>query len=391
MDIQTLSIVTCVSAATMAGTLGAMYRFNTGDACLKDWSLAGLLFLANSLIGFLSLSLPLHLDPVVIGVANACTITGYVLMLSGVRLYLRHSPVRRLALALGLLTLVLDVLPGVRDQLQWRLLLAWPVIVAIHAAIAVEIYRERGQWARPAVKLLFLLTLAYAVQQGVRLLLLAQAMLHGDAISLNDSVFTAGRLLMFVYLLLGGLACALLVIQDKAEELRRRADVDPLTGWRNRHGWDAAMGAEFQRAGRNGGGFHVVSFDIDHFKAVNDSHGHDVGDQALRHVTALVAQELRGYDLRFRIGGEEFVVCAPGLQAAVLAERIRARVAAHPLVTSAGEVKLTVSVGFSDAEAGDTGWKVVAQRADQALYQAKRGGRNRIEGLGAGNSDLAWA
>ena len=391
MDIRTLAIVTCVCAATMATTLGFMRRLSPGDNGLKDWACAGMLFLGNSVIGLLGLSFPLHLHAVVIGAANACTIAGYVLMLSGVRVYLQRPPMRQLALWLGLLTLGLDLLPGVRDQLELRLLLAWPVIVATHFAIALEIYRARGPWARPAVKLLFVLTVAYAVQQAVRLALLAQFVLHGDPISLNDNVFTAGRLLMFVYLLLGTMVCALLVIQDKAEELRRHADVDPMTGWHNRRSWDAVMEAEFQRGRRTGAGFHVVMFDIDHFKAVNDRYGHDVGDQAIRHVTAVVAQELRGYDRRFRIGGEEFVVCAPGLDAAQLAERIRARVAARPLQTMAGEVALTVSVGFSEAAVDDPGWNAVARRADRALYEAKRGGRNRIEGPGAGLSDLAWA
>lgn len=391
MDIRTLGIVTCVCAATMATTLGVMSRLSPADGCLKDWTLAALLFLANSLFGVVVLSYGLHPHPVAVAMANACTIAGYVLMLSGVRLYLGRPPARHQALLLGLLTLGLGLLPGVRDHLEWRLLLGWPIIVVTHFAVAAELCQEPRQLAKPAMKLLLALTLAYAVQQLVRLLVLAQAMFQGDPISLNDSVFTAGRLLMFVYLLLSTMTCALLVLQDKAEELKRHADVDPMTGWHNRRTWDGVMAAEFQRGRRTGAGFHVVMFDIDHFKNVNDRHGHDIGDQAIRHVAALVAQELRGYDRRFRIGGEEFVVCAPGLQAAVLAERIRARIASHPLQTTKGEVALTVSVGYGDVQPDDADWRAVALRADQALYQAKRSGRNRVEGFCAPASDLAWA
>jgi diguanylate cyclase (GGDEF)-like protein len=391
MDIRTLGIVTCVCAATMATTLGVMSRLSPADRCLKDWTQAALLFLANSIFGVVVLSYDLHPHPVAVALANASTIAGYALMLSGVRRYLQRPSARQLALLLGLLTLVLDLLPGVRSHLEWRLLLGWPIIVGIHVAVVVELCREPRQLAKPAMKPLLALTLAYAVQQLLRLLVLAQAMFHGAPISLNDSVFTSGRLLMFVYLLLATMACALLVLQDKAEELKRHADVDPMTGWHNRRTWDDVMDAEFQRGRRTGAGFHVVMFDIDHFKAVNDRYGHDIGDQAIRHVAASVAQELRGYDRRFRIGGEEFVVCAPGLQAAVLAERIRARVASRPLLTTNGEVVLTVSVGYGDVQADDADWKAVAQRADQALYQAKRSGRNRVEGFCPPGLDLAWA
>jgi len=392
MDIGTLAVVTCVCAATMATTLGVMSRLSPGYNGLKDWTVAGLLFLANSLFGLVSMAMPAHPHPVLVGLANGSVIAAYALMLSGLLVYLGRPPARRLALGLGLLTLALNQLPGVRDQIEWRLLLGWPPIVATHVAMAVALYRDRVQWARPAVKLFFVLMAAYAAQQFVRFVLLAHAMAQGDPVSLNDGVLTAGRLLMFVYLLLGTMACVLLVLQDKAEELKRHADIDPMTGWHNRRTWDDVMAAEFQRARRTGQDFHVVVFDIDHFKAVNDRYGHDVGDQVIRHVAALVAQELRGYDRRFRIGGEEFVVCAPGLDGGVLAERVRARVAGHPLQSTAGQVALTVSVGYSNAAVGDADWRPVARRADEALYDAKRGGRNRAEGRqAAAPSDLALA
>lgn len=391
MDIRTLAVVTCVCAATMAVTLGLMSRLSASDRCLKEWALAGLLFFGNSLVGVFGLTHTPHVSPVLVALANASVVTAYWLMASGLRAYLGRRSFWQGAFLLGGVTLVVNLLPAFA-RLELRLLFGWPLIVAAQALVAADIWRERGRRTRPAMRLLLVLTLFFATQQLIRWLVLAQAMAVGGGIDLTHPILTIGRLLMFAYLLFSTVLCALLVLQDKADELRRQADVDPMTGWHNRRTWDAAMEAEFQRSRRTGAGFHVVMFDIDHFKTVNDRYGHDIGDQAIRHVSAVVAQELRAYDRRFRIGGEEFAVCAPGLQAGALAERLRARVAAQPLPTAAGDIALTISVGYSEVDAGDTGWRAVAQRADQALYEAKRLGRNRAEGPPpAPMSDLALA
>jgi len=125
-------------------------------------------------------------------------------------------------------------------------------------------------------------------------------------------------------------------------------------------------------------GFAVVSMDIDHFKRVNDTFGHGVGDETLRAIAQLMQQNSRTNDLPCRVGGEEFVLLLPGssLQiAADVAERLRASIAAADIETVG---HITVSLGVALWHPTGDSISAVLERADQLLYQAKKGGRNRV-------------
>jgi two-component system cell cycle response regulator len=124
-------------------------------------------------------------------------------------------------------------------------------------------------------------------------------------------------------------------------------------------------------------------FDIDHFKSVNDTFGHDVGDEILKGVAQRVAGNMRNFDMVARHGGEEFVVVMPdtsGDMALAVAERLCQRIAAEPFAISAepGKRDVTVSIGLTDYVPGDTAEEML-KRADRAMYRAKHGGRNRVE------------
>jgi diguanylate cyclase (GGDEF)-like protein len=169
------------------------------------------------------------------------------------------------------------------------------------------------------------------------------------------------------------------------DRLAGEARVDPLTGLLNRRGLEERMEAEMSRAEREDTPLGAVVFDLDRFKHVNDAHGHEIGDRVLVWLGALLKEEARGVDVAARIGGEEFVVLLPGADdeaAHVFAERVR-----HAVERSAGdggrarmglsaELRLTVSAGVASAVAPVDGPALLAA-ADQALYAAKRGGRNR--------------
>jgi len=376
MDILTLTVVTCLTAATMAVAMGAMARFNPSDTCLRDWAFAGLLFLGNGVLGLVALSLPL--PPWVVVMANACTIAAYLFVWSGLRAYLGLPSVHRWVWAVTSAVVLVSILPAVRASLTWRLLVGWPVIAAtcyVAAALILQVPRRERSAALVAMAVWMGL---YASQQALRVVLLLRTVLSGEAMDWNSVLMTAGRLLLFLFILLTSMLCALLVIQQKAAALKRSADVDPLTGWFNRRAMGQLLGAELARARRTGSELHLLVFDIDHFKRVNDQHGHAAGDAAIRHVTHAVAQELRDYDLRFRIGGEEFVIGVPGGQSMVLAERLRASVEATQFKAGEVLVPISVSVGCGAVLATDTSWESVLQRADAALYEAKRNGRNRV-------------
>ena len=167
--------------------------------------------------------------------------------------------------------------------------------------------------------------------------------------------------------------------------LEDEARIDPLTGLLNRRGLEERMGAEISRAEREGTSLGAVAFDLDHFKSVNDDHGHEIGDRVLVWLGALLKEQARGIDIAARVGGEEFVVLLPRADAAaarVFAERVRETVAASRPEDGRGReglsdaLALTVSAGVAASGTPVDGHALLAA-ADQALYAAKRGGRNR--------------
>lgn len=168
------------------------------------------------------------------------------------------------------------------------------------------------------------------------------------------------------------------------EALARLARRDALTGLPNRRAFDEALAREVARAERGGAPLAVVALDVDHFKRVNDLHGHAAGDAALEAVAGRARDALRAGDLLARVGGEEFAALLPGAalaDAREVAERIRGAVSASPVVVTAAAVPLvlTVSLGCATLGPGEGAAALVA-RADARLYDAKHGGRNRVEG-----------
>ena len=158
-------------------------------------------------------------------------------------------------------------------------------------------------------------------------------------------------------------------------------DLDPLTGVHNRRNMLVELNRERDRALRTGASLAVGLCDIDHFKSVNDAHGHAVGDIVLLATAGRLIANLRPYDSIYRYGGEEFLLAFPNADAAVtrtIAERLRAALSETPIpVNEELAVPVTASFGFSLIDDESTVEQTIEQ-ADRALYQAKRAGRNRV-------------
>lgn len=171
--------------------------------------------------------------------------------------------------------------------------------------------------------------------------------------------------------------------QSLIDELRLRANTDYLTGILNRRAFVAASNQRLQRARDCRETLAVLLFDIDHFKAVNDAHGHEAGDQVLIRIAALVRDELRDGEILARHGGEEFVVMPAYCQleqACALAERLRLAIASAPLTLADGQLlRVTASFGVASATGPAAALDDLLHAADLALYSAKRKGRNRVE------------
>jgi diguanylate cyclase (GGDEF)-like protein len=162
------------------------------------------------------------------------------------------------------------------------------------------------------------------------------------------------------------------------------ASTDPLTGLLNRRRFLEQAETEFLRSQRYQHELAVVMLDIDHFKTINDAHGHFVGDQVLTAMSRAAESLLRATDIMGRWGGEEFVILMPETPlagAAILAERLREVLAQLAIDSAAGALRFTISAGVAARGGPDAGITDIMQRADSALYAAKELGRNRIQVL----------
>ncbi|HEY0818940.1 MAG TPA: sensor domain-containing diguanylate cyclase, partial [Rhizobacter sp.] len=171
-------------------------------------------------------------------------------------------------------------------------------------------------------------------------------------------------------------------LKQTRDQLEALATTDPLTGALNRRAVSEAAQAELRRARRHGKPFAALLLDIDHFKRVNDTHGHQAGDRVLQQVAAACGTQLREIDRFGRWGGEEFIVLLPETDldgAQVVAERVRQAVAASSVAGNDGlPIAITTSIGAASLSPHDEHLEALLARADTALYQAKHDGRNCV-------------
>jgi len=390
MDSFTLVVAAALAGTIMVVSMGLLYFASLRRTCMVNWALAGLCFALSSVIGACAIKCQLH-HFLVPACGNVLYIAGHYGILAGLR---RHFGLRaRWDVLAGLAAIVFGVhlFPAVLASVGYRMFLFTPMIVAIDLAAAWLLWRRQDSATRLAYLPMLALEVFFAFQQGLRTLYQAVA---GDAhLTFMGSQFlqTAGSLFVLVFLSVATMGCALIVYHDQAQALRRASLTDMLTGWLNRRALHDIALREFQRSQRGGNAIHFITFDIDHFKSINDRYGHGVGDAAICHVTAVAARVLRGCDAMFRIGGEEFAVLVSDSRlggVCRVAERLREMVAVSPLHTDGHEVRMTVSVGVAAPAAQDGKWEDILRRADEALYHAKHHGRNRVSVHGI---DLAGA
>ncbi len=169
------------------------------------------------------------------------------------------------------------------------------------------------------------------------------------------------------------------------EELERTARLDFLTGIFNRRAIEDLASRAISAARRHGMPLAIMILDLDHFKRINDAHGHEVGDHALLETVRRMREAMRAEDLVGRLGGEEFVAVMPEMDLAgafAAAERLRRSFSDRPMFINSGserlEIVVTVSIGITVLEQGDQLFSHLLRRADQAMYAAKAGGRNLV-------------
>ena len=182
----------------------------------------------------------------------------------------------------------------------------------------------------------------------------------------------------YIYKLNMNLRMAQTELKRANEHLEQQATTDALTGLYNRFRYIDSLETEMKRAERYGSQFCLIMFDIDHFKGINDTFGHTIGDQVLQEIARLIRDNVRGPEVVARWGGEEFMIIAPNItlkESVCFADRIRSTIEQNEF-TEAG--KVTCSFGVTGFTKGDT-VECMIKRVDDALYKAKQNGRNRVE------------
>jgi two-component system cell cycle response regulator len=176
-------------------------------------------------------------------------------------------------------------------------------------------------------------------------------------------------------------------LRDNMQTTMEMAITDGLTGLHNRRYLERHLSVLVQQAVARGKPLSLLILDIDHFKAINDTHGHAAGDDVLREFSRRVRKAVRGIDLACRLGGEEFVVAMPdtdGALALLVGERIRQKIAGEAFQAEAGAtMSVTVSIGVASLASSSDTAQILMKRADDALYRAKREGRNRVAAAAA--------
>jgi diguanylate cyclase (GGDEF)-like protein len=380
MDSFTLVVASALVSGTMAVKMLLLYRASSRQPCLLDWSLSGMFFLVSNLIGAIAAKYQVSYI-IAPALANMFYIAGHACILVGVRRHLFLRPRYDVLALLALAVLAVHILPYVHSSVGHRLFLFTPVVVGINLGVVWLLWQQPDAEARRAYRPLLMLELLFLVQMSMRALYMLASEDHQLTFMGSEFLQTSGSLFVLVFLSVVTMSCSLIVTYQQEEALRRASLTDALTGWLNRRALHDLARREFQRCQRTGTPLFFITFDIDHFKSINDRYGHSVGDAAICHVTTLSARALRGYDALFRMGGEEFAVLVDGGSLAGvtgMAQRLREQIAATPLEAQGMSVPMTVSVGVAAARSGDTLWEDILRRADEVMYHAKRHGRNRV-------------
>ncbi|WP_109806974.1 sensor domain-containing diguanylate cyclase [Sphingosinithalassobacter portus] len=231
---------------------------------------------------------------------------------------------------------------------------------------------------RPVDRILFWVLLVFALHFFPRTLLtIGFSAPVGERAFANSIFWQTLQLSLAVLGVSLALAIFAAAFSDLLDDARHDRTIDALTGTLNRHGLEEAVAARMKKPE---GPTSVVLCDVDHFKRINDSHGHDVGDAVLKAIGSILRDAARQKDLIGRFGGEEFLILlsdADLKKATQCAERLRLAVASHDFPLLSESESVTASFGVAERRPGET-WESLFKRADICLYAAKHAGRNRI-------------
>ncbi|WP_343729540.1 GGDEF domain-containing protein [Duganella sp.] len=302
---------------------------------------------------------------------------GLGLVLRGLRVYCASTlSWTSIAIMTGIALVIAAYYTLVAPSLRARLCFSGFYFALLNWICAIAIAR-RGSWRVSGIAVAGFVLLGFALfLRGVHMLT------QGDtADGANSLVIHLSALVVPLAQICIAFGLILMVMWRYAERLRRLSTLDALTGALNRSGLEMQGKRTGLRAQRGGRSLAVIMIDVDYFKVINDTYGHPVGDEVLRHLARLVRLELRPLDLLARFGGEEFVLVLDGVDreaALKVAERLRARIEYEVVELDKLSVRYTASMGVVCSDQHDYDLIRLISAGDAAMYEAKRAGRNRV-------------
>ncbi|MBX9958724.1 MAG: GGDEF domain-containing protein [Burkholderiaceae bacterium] len=374
----TLLLINVLVTATLALSLGAVSSRAQRDG-LFWWAAA----LATHTVAYTLYGLRgVAPDWASVLLANTLLAAYFALILEGLFQFQQRMPSR--ALIWGPVLLLPLLLTALLDQIQARVVVVG-VLFSAQAVYTVHVLLLRRQ-ETPGRGQYFVMA-AYGVLIVMMLGRVALSFTGGLRLgSITDSNVTqaATFVLATLCLILISLGLVLMTKERADARNRRLALQDDLTGLHNRRFIFEVLGQQLALAERHGWPLALLIVDVDHFKRINDTHGHLIGDQVLRELAACIRSRLRAQDIAGRWGGEEFIVLLPDTDAkgaTVLAEDLRLAVQQLRCLDPQGQpLPLTVSIGLHAETQPKSGQRdELLAAADRAMYQAKQNGRNRIE------------
>ena len=386
LDFHTLLMVSALSYLAHGLSVLVIWRYHRTIPGLRQWAGHYLLVSIGLLLVLLAPALPNLL--VMVG-GNLAQCLGYLALLDGLRRFFgkRGLEVRHYLLFILIVGGLFLLLSFIWPSLPARAISHYLLGTMLYAAMAVQLNRP-AQVARispqdegPSAILLpqYLCIFQALFMAGMALYWIAAPTMEGMAEAQSLYVLVMLDAMLVSLLLL--VALGLMVAERYHQALTEQAVRDPLTGLYNRRGFDELALHDLRRRLGEDEHLFVAIADLDNFKRLNDAYGHTVGDEALRCVARQLSLNVREGDLVGRYGGEEFYFLLNGIDdvtAASVLERCRAAVANQPVMTAAGELNVTISIGYSRRRCHQEPFASLLSRADDALYRAKLTGKNRI-------------
>ncbi|MDH0863594.1 GGDEF domain-containing protein [Mitsuaria sp. GD03876] len=375
LDPRSITVMTALMAAVMGAVLlGVRRNYPSTIQGLLPWSLAPMTCALAAGVYAMQGALP---DFVVAQTGNALLLTGCGLFYFGSQRFFGRPVTWRLWGGIALLSLAVLTWFLIRPDYRVRMVVFTATMTACVLAHAWLVRRDGRGFAARLIAGTLALQAAVLVGRGLASFWVDGAQSSRFAMTTVQTAYIASYCFSVLLLSVGVLLMASERVREEFELLATR---DALTGALTRRAVLQAGGEEFDRWRRYGQPLSLLLLDIDHFKLVNDRHGHQTGDRVLAEAVAAIRGQLRATDRLGRYGGEEFVILLPSTDAEAArasAERVREALAAH--VPAPDVPPCTASIGVAVAQLGDVSIDQLLARADAALYRAKANGRDRVE------------